>query len=197
MTTCPVDHPRIWTAVILAVILVSGAFLYFTSLDAHIRFIMSEPTGYLTAADTDEADLVFTEEQIEFKNAVSRNSLGHRYTAHERLFCMELSDDEVVDVRVADTIDDSDFYSISGGCTHEFGMLGSDLGLSHTHPGYNDELSTKDRKIGPPFQVTCIQYDEILKVRGEVYGLRCFEVPEEDGGPEREFPELELAIVPR
>ena len=174
---------------------VSGLYL-FTTADVQARFLLDNPTGYLSAADApdeSDADLVFHREDVDMMNTVSSGSLGYSFFAHERMYCLQIQGNEVKDVRLADMIQESDFHAISGGC-RDLGVSG-ELGLAHTHPRYNADLSEKDREIQRPFSVTCIQWDEIIERSGTVHGLRCFDVPEEPGGPDREFPELELAIV--
>ena len=174
---------------------VSGLYL-FTTADVQARFLLDNPTGYLSAADApdeSDADLVFHREDVDMMNTVSSGSLGYSFFAHERLYCLQIRENEVKDVRLADTIQESDYHAISGGC-RDLGVTG-ELGLAHTHPRYNEELSQKDREIGSPFSVTCIQWDETIERHGTVHGLNCWEVPEEDGGPERDFEELELTIT--
>ncbi|WP_226005967.1 hypothetical protein [Natrinema salinisoli] len=188
-------------AAISMMVLVAVVLLFsFTDAGMYVRFALNNPTGSLSIAETTgnetDVDLVLHREDAEFLSRSSAPSIGFNFFAHEKLYCLELRDNEIVDVRWADQINYSDYDEVSGTCRQELPeSLRTEMGIAHTHPRYSDELSETDREVSPPFTVTCLIFDEVTEIRGKVHGMRCWSVPEEEGGAEQELEELELAIV--
>lgn len=168
------DHPEdiVYLAIpTLAVIGLLAGMIYYTELDAHVRFAVDEQLGYM--AET-EKDLVFAEDSVDRMNWAASNSLGVGAIADERLFCFDVVDGHVRNLKLVDDINESKITSVSGRC---FERATDIAGFAHTHPDFNKELSDEDKDVPPGIRYTCIQYAEIVESpSGSVYGLNCWDV---------------------
>lgn len=180
------DGPE-WLVVGVIVVAVAGAFATVPWLDAEVRYVATAPADYLSSPD---ANLTFTQEQIELLNEVSSRSLGFDAVAAERLYCGDVRDGRVRNLRLADRIDSSTLTSVSGECISRFGDV--DLFI-HTQPDGSSQLSEEDRDVESSIEYSCIQYAEIaVGPRGSVGGLNCWQV---DGvGESADFTPVEVAV---
>lgn len=145
------------------------AFTFYGSLDAQLRAVYREKTGYFS---TPEAELTFTEEQINNINWGSQTSLGVDPVGDERLYCLVVDEGVVSNVRPVDDIRESQYGSISGAC---YDIYGSVDGFVHTQPEGISSLSEEDKDLEGDIDYTCIQFDEIVKSpTGVVSGLNCW-----------------------
>lgn len=145
--------------------------VYYTELDAHVRFLADDKLDYL---EETEKDLVFPEDSVDRMNWASENSLGLGAVADERLFCFDVVDSQVRNLKLVDDIEKSKTTSVSGRC---FEQATDIAGFAHTHPDFSKELSEEDKEVPPGIRYTCIQYGEIVaSPSGSVYGLNCWEV---------------------
>lgn len=158
---------------VFLVVFVVGAFTFFTGLDAQVNYLASAPGDYVLSGTADSSDLRMTESDIDLLNSVNSRSLGSDAVASERLYCSELRNGVVRNLRLADRIDSSSLTSVAGGC------IGSvDLFL-HTQPDGSRELSQEDRDLeSTGVDYTCIQYAEISAsvVNGKLGGLNCWDI---------------------
>lgn len=187
-----VIHLFIGVAVVAGV--VGFALASNPDVDAQYRFVLRE--GLDAFGDNESADLSFTEQNVEMINSVSSTSFGPDPVGDERLFCFREQDGVVTELRFVDNISESTETSISGSCTSVYSEDGFD-GWLHTQPGYHDSLSDEDKDIEDPEYVdwTCIAFDEIVELRGEVGGVKCWKVTGSD--PDLNFTEVEVGITSR
>jgi len=162
---------------IVLVVLVVGAFTFFTGLDAQINYVASAPGDYMfSSAELDEGDLEMTKDDIDLLNSVNSRSLGSDAVASERLYCAELRSGVFRNLRLADRIDSSTLTSVRGGC------VGQVDAWVHTQPSGSDSLSEEDKDLeSTGVGYTCIQYSEIAvsPVSGKLNGLNCWEIIDE------------------
>lgn len=160
--------------------------------DAQYRFVLRD--GLDAFGDNESADLAFTEEQFQTINDISGTSWGPEAEGDERLFCFKVNDGVVTEFRFVDNVSESTRTSISGECTSVYSNTRFD-GFLHTQPDYSSSLSEEDKDIESPESVrfTCISYDRVVLVNGEVGGLNCWEItgPEDD----LKFTEIELGVT--
>jgi len=163
--------------------------------DAQYRFVLRE--GLDAFGDNESADLAFAQEDISIVNQISANSVGHDSVGDERLFCFREKDGVVTELRFADNISESSEDAVSGSCTTTYSAEGFD-GWMHTHPGYSDELSEEDEDLESPesTQFTCIVFDEVVEINGEVGGLKCWKVTDSEDS-EYGFEEIEVGLTSR
>lgn len=179
------DHPEDW----LFIVSVAAIFVLWSGLDAQLAFAASAPLDYINEPD---ADLQFTQEQIELMNEVSARSVGFDAVADERLYCFDVRNGNVRNFRLADAIGDSGSTHVSGACFTQFPSEEVE-GFLHTHPSGSDELSDEDRDIDADIRFTCLQFAEIaVSPTGSVDGLRCWEVLEK--GDPAELEKVEVGV---
>ncbi|WP_374061449.1 hypothetical protein [Natrinema sp. H-ect4] len=186
----------VYIVVSISFVVVAGGFVLAANpqFDAQYRFVLRE--GLDAFGDGEDADLTLAREDVQMVNSVSSTSYGPDPVGDERLFCMKVDDGVVTELRFVDNISESTKTSISGSCISDFSSTDFD-GFLHTQPGYSDELSDEDKDLeSPEMDYTCIAYDRIVKVRGEVGGVKCWEITgSEDSG--FNFTEVEVAITSR
>ena len=178
---------------ILFVVAVAGFVLVDNPhFDAQYRFVLRD--GLDAFGDGREAGLSFYKQDLEDVNTIAGTSYGPDPKGDERLFCMKVRDGVVSELRFVDNVSESTRTSVSGGCTTTYSSSGFD-GFLHTQPGYNGELSEEDRDLESPKYVdyTCIAYDELILLNGEVGGLNCWNVT--GSGTDLEFKEIETGVA--
>jgi len=187
------DLIHLFIGIVLLAGVVGFALASNPHVDAQYRFVLRE--GLDAFGDNESADLTFTGKQSEMINSVSSTSYGPDPVGDERLFCMKVDDGVVTELRFADNISESTQTSISGSCTNLYSSNEFD-GFLHTQPSYSDELSDEDKDLESSIDYTCIAFDSIVKVGGEVGGLKCWEVTDsKDSG--YGFEEIEVGITSR
>lgn len=159
-----------------------------------VHLAMSEPSFLFATASEGDEDIQFSEDQIRFMNEAGERSLGWSAIADERLYCFTMDDSgNVQELHLADTIDDADRHSVSGGCYDIFGETPE--GWAHTHPDYADELSDQDRDVGHFVEVTCIQYAEVQTGVGDTFhGLNCWDVDRSESSDDPDFVPMEIGL---
>lgn len=177
---------------IIAALLVSGGFLYtmytHSHFDAQTRFVMREG---LDAFDDGQAPvLTFPVEEVEELNDVGAASIGYN-AADERLFCMKVEDKVVTRLRLVDEISKSKHDAVAGSCSTLFSPTEFD-GFVHTQPRFHGKLSKEDKDLESDIKWTCIMYDQIVRLEGEVGGLNCWKVVNTPDG--QEFEPVEVGI---
>lgn len=172
----PDSRMELLADIVLAVLII-GAFGFSTGLDAQVQYLATAPSDYMfSSAELDEGDLEMTEEDIQLLNSVNARSLGSDAVASERLYCAELRNGVVRNLRLADRIDSSSLTSVAGGC------LGTVDVFLHTQPDGSSQLSEEDKDLeSTGVSYTCIQYSEIAAspVSGKLGGLNCWEIVDE------------------
>ncbi|WP_049937245.1 hypothetical protein [Haloplanus natans] len=181
-----------WIYLGFAALLVSGGFLYtmytHSNFDAQARFVMREG---LDAFDDGQAPvLTFPVEEVEELNDVGAASIGYN-AADERLFCMKVEDKVVTRLRLVDEISKSEHDAVAGSCSTLFSPTEFD-GFTHTQPDFSQRLSEEDRSLESDIRWTCIMYDQIVQLEGEVGGLNCWKVVQTPDG--HEFEPVEVGI---
>lgn len=167
-----------WFGVVLGI---TALFAFSTTADAQLRFLVSDAPSYLSAAESPEKGVTFTEEQISRMRWASITSVGGSAFGDERLFCGSITDSGVVEsIRLADDIRSSEIDSVSGACASRF--PGQDINFfTHSQPG-SVQLSEEDRNLETPVPYTCAIGFEmaISPINSRVSGISCYEVL--DGG---------------
>lgn len=166
-----------------ALVAVTALFAFSTTADAQLRFLVSDASGYLSAGETSEKGVVFTEEQISRMRWASITSVGDSAFGDERLFCGSITDDgRVESIRLADDIRSSEIDSVSGACVSRFPQQDINF-FTHSQPG-STMLSDEDKDLKSPVPYTCAIGFEmaVSPVSNRVNGISCYEVV--DGGEE-------------
>ncbi|WP_276273565.1 hypothetical protein [Haloarcula litorea] len=181
-----------WIYLGFAAVLVSGGFVYTmytnSNFDAQTRFVMREG---LDAFDDGQAPvLTFPAEEIEELNNVGAASIGYN-AADERLFCMKVEDKEVTRLRLVDDITKSKHDAVAGRCSTLFSSAPFD-GILHTHPDFNQRLSEEDKDLESDLDWSCLMYDQVVQLEGEVGGLKCWKIVDTPDG--HEFEPVEIGI---
>jgi proteasome lid subunit RPN8/RPN11 len=167
---------------------------YFPQADAQYRFMMRDAVDGF--GDNSSGELVFAQQQIDLVNDVASTSIGPDPAGDERQFCFREKDGVVTMLRFSDNISKSTQDSVSGSCERLYSSDGFE-GWLHSQPGYSDQLSEEDKDIESPEPVewTCVMFDEVVEVNGEVGGLNCWRV----SGPESDlsFEEVDVGVTSR
>lgn len=156
--------------------------------DAQARFVMRE--GFDAFDDGQAPVLTFPAEEIEELNDVGAASIGYN-AADERLFCMKVEDKVVTRLRLVDEISKSEQDAVAGSCSTLFSPTEFD-GFTHTQPDFSRRLSEEDKDLESDIKWTCIMYDQIVRLEGEVGGLNCWKVVQTADG--HEFEPVEVGI---
>lgn len=156
---------------------------------------MSSPVEYFQDSETyynETQNVTFSESQVETLNDNNDRSLGMNVVADERIYCFIIDElGNVEQIVLADSIEHSDMYSVSGGCSTIQGEIPN--GWLHTHPYFDEELSEADREVNDNTDFTCIQYAEMTEgLRGELHGVNCWYV--DRGGADDEFVQLPVYV---
>jgi len=185
----------IYIVVSISFVVVAGGLVLAANpqFDAQYRFVLRE--GFDAFGDGEDADLTFAKEDISTVNHISKTSRGYNPVGDERLFCLKVDDGVVTELRFVDNVSESSLDSISGSCTSTFSDSGFD-GWLHTHPDYSSELSEEDKDLeSKSSDWTCIAYDRIVEVRGEIGGVNCWKISGSE--PDFNFTEAEVGITSR
>jgi hypothetical protein len=154
--------------------LVALTFGIFTGLDSQVDYALTSTSTYFTLnSDVPSDAVVFSNESVDLMNEVSARSLGVNPVASERLYCGEIRNQQVVDFRLADTIDDSSLTSVSGSCIGDVDLW------THSQPDGTSSLSEEDKDLeSTGAKYTCIQFEEISTspFNNRLNGINCWEI---------------------
>jgi len=197
------DNTGEWLFVVLTVaaILIVGS-LHVPWFDEQIRFSIRDAKALAFGhggpldqfgPDVGSDQILFAPEHQDKLNTVSKDSLGMRPTADERLYCLEIRNNIVTEVALVHDIEESERHSVSGKCQSTGWTDYS--GTVHTHPYYNEEPSRQDRTVAPWIEVTCIQYDVIQRTpTGEVGGIHCWQPTDAASGELAQLEPVEVRL---
>ena len=163
--------------------LVALTFGIFTGLDSQVDYALTSTSAYFTLdSDVPRDAVVFDEESVDLMNQVSSRSLGVDAIAAERLYCGEIRNQQVIDFRLADTIEDSTLTSVSGSCQGPIGIW------VHSQPDGTSSLSEEDKDLeSTGAGYTCIQFEELSTspLNDRLNGINCWEIVGDGAGFER------------
>lgn len=160
-----------WIGIAVFVALIFGVF---TGLDSQVDYALTSTSAYFSLnQDVPSEAVVFNQESVELMNEVSERSLGLDAVASERLYCGEIRNQQVLNFRLADSIEDSSLTSVSGSCTAPVDIW------VHSQPDGSSELSQEDKDLeSTGASYTCIQFEEIgsSPLNDKLQGINCWDI---------------------
>lgn len=158
----------------VVMLFVVGSLLVFTGLDSQVEYAVSDADAYFSLdGDVPESAVVFDRESVDLMNTVSERSLGVDAVASERLYCGEVTNQRVVNFRLADSIEDSSLRSVSGSCISPVEIW------VHSQPSGSDGLSDEDKLLeSTGAEYTCIQFEQIKSspLNSRLNGINCWDI---------------------